>query len=388
MALRVIILVGVTYAVGSFLFSSRTAGVAFPLLLWFGLAVQENDRSIQPTTQPGGAKPLQDTRSPTPAPASGRFLALYQRGPGRAPSYPPIEPARLAFLESTLTNLDSLIRAEYQKEVLGAAPALNTDIALPLPKTHIIIHLPKTGAIPSYFIDIAHATTGGTTWGLLARRNEDLYRFKQFWYHIAKTDLPFLPRYLNGTLFGHFRYGTHLFYPNTTYSYITMLRNPVERVLSHYYYHLTEPKDPNHALAKSMSLEQWINASKNAHNRQVQFIAGLVYEEPTQETLSIAKHHIRRFGFVGITERFDDTIVLLKHYLGWTKLKYFIRKQTREKPGKDKIEPRVLDLIRQHNSLDMELYAVAVEMFNEQVAAMKRRGIDIEKEFADYKAHK
>lgn len=230
--------------------------------------------------------------------------------------------------------------------------------------------------------------SGGTTWGLLARRNEDLYKFKQFWYHIAKTDLPFLPRFVNGTVFGHFRYGTHLFFPNSTYSYVTMLRNPVERVLSHYFYHLTEPKDPNHALAKSMTLEQWINASKNAHNRQVQFVAGLVYEEPTRETLAIAKHHLRHFGFVGLTERFDDTIVMLSHYLGWNKLKYFIRKQTREKPGKDKIEPRILELIRERNSLDMELYELAVEMFDRQVALLTSRGIDLEKEFRDYKAHK
>lgn len=229
---------------------------------------------------------------------------------------------------------------------------------------------------------------GGTTWGLLARRNEDLYRFKQFWYHISKADLSFLPRYENGTVFGHFRYGTHLFFPNTTWSYITMLRNPVERVLSHYYYHLTEPKDPNHMLAKSMSLEQWINSSKNAHNRQVQFIAGLVYEEPTRETLEIAKHHLERFGFVGLTERFDDTVVLLKYYLGWTKLKYFVRKQTREKPGKDKIEQRVLDLIRSHNSLDMELYELAVKMFDKQVEFLKAKGVNLDKEFDDYKKHK
>lgn len=215
-----------------------------------------------------------------------------------------------------------------------------------------------------------------------------MYRFKQFWYHIAKSDLPFLPRYTNGTVFGHFRYGTHLFFPNTSYSYVTMLRNPVERVLSHYYYHLTEPKDPNHLLAKSMTLEQWINASKNAHNRQVQFVAGLVYEEPTEETLAIAKHHLRRFGFVGLTERFDDTIVMLKHYLGWTKLKYFVRKQTRQKPGKENIETRVLDLIRDRNRLDMELYELAVEMFNEQIELLKRRGVAVEQEFVDYKQHK
>lgn len=73
-------------------------------------------------------------------------MALFNRGPGRMPAYPPIEADHLARLETTLTNLDSLIRAEYQREIASPPPPPK-EPALPLPKTHIIIHLPKTGAL-------------------------------------------------------------------------------------------------------------------------------------------------------------------------------------------------------------------------------------------------
>ncbi len=36
-----------------------------------------------------------------------------------------------------------------------------------------------------------------------------------------------------------------------------MLREPVNRVLSHYFYHKTEVRDPNHKVASEMSLNEW-----------------------------------------------------------------------------------------------------------------------------------
>lgn len=36
-----------------------------------------------------------------------------------------------------------------------------------------------------------------------------------------------------------------------------MLREPVARVLSHYFYHKTEVRDPNHKVASEMTLDEW-----------------------------------------------------------------------------------------------------------------------------------
>lgn len=88
-----------------------------------------------------------DTPASAKADRSGSHFSLFTRNPGRAPSYPPIAPEHLERLESTLTNLDALIRAEYRSEIEAApSPVAPAEPTLPLPKTHIIIHLPKTGA--------------------------------------------------------------------------------------------------------------------------------------------------------------------------------------------------------------------------------------------------
>lgn len=37
----------------------------------------------------------------------------------------------------------------------------------------------------------------------------------------------------------------------------------------------------------NLSLEAWVNVSKNAHNRMVQFVSGMTSSEPTPETLGM-----------------------------------------------------------------------------------------------------
>jgi len=270
--------------------------------------------------------------------------------------------------------MDRLIEQEYEAmveapESSGPFPRyVNGSFPL-LAKPHIVIHLPKTG---------------GTTWGILARRNEDLYRFRQFWYFIQRNELPYISRCKQGTLFGHFRYGVHFWYPNSTFNYVSMLREPVDRVLSHYFYHKTEPRDPGHRLALEMSLEEWINKSKNAHNRMTAFLSGMVYQEQNEHTLDLAKAHLERFGFVGLTEKFDQSVVMMKYFLGWKRLRYFVRKQTREKPHRHDIPESTIALIREYNKYDVELYDLAKELFDKQLTALETSGVDLQKEVDDY----
>lgn len=75
-------------------------------------------------------------------------LGPFHRIVGRSPSYPPIDPQHLQFLEDTHAHLDSLIIDEYRAErERGAELEVAPVTTLPLPKTHIIIHLPKTGTV-------------------------------------------------------------------------------------------------------------------------------------------------------------------------------------------------------------------------------------------------
>ncbi len=99
--------------------------------------------------------------------------------------------------------------------------------------------------------------------------------------------------------------------------------------------------------------------------------------------------HLQRFGFVGLTERFDESIVMMKHFLGWRKLRYFVRKQTRDRPSMDKVDPASLQLIRECNKFDLELYEFAQELFQRQIDELQARaGISIAQEYDDFKNNK
>jgi len=214
-----------------------------------------------------------------------------------------------------------------------------------LERPFIFIHLPKTG---------------GTTLSIIARRNEKPWSFKQFWNFIKRTDVPTLAQYRTGTIYGHFGYGAHLLFKNKTKAtYITFMRDPIDRVISHYYYHKTERNDPNYEFASKHTLEEWVQLSKHAINKQTQLISGLVTHPANNYSLEIAIQHLNNFGFIGLTEKFDESLFLMKYYLGWDLLTYVTRKQTRMKPKTSEIPKNTIELIKKANWMDIILYDLA-----------------------------
>ncbi len=121
---------------------------------------------------------------------------------------------------------------------------------------------------------------------------------------------------------GPFWFGFHP-YLSGPWKYATMLRDPVERTVS-LYAHLVEHEFPQPLPYNGMSLHEFATNPpfREVDNDQTRRIAG---EEPplggcTPAMLERAKQNLRRrFRVVGITERFDETLMLLKHAFGWTK---------------------------------------------------------------------
>jgi hypothetical protein len=82
--------------------------------------------------------------------------------------------------------------------------------------------------------------------------------------------------------------------------------------------------------------------------------------------LEIAKRNIEEsFAVVGLTERFDETLILLHETFGWSRLHYVSAnvapRQAVELPDD------VRNLIEEHNQLDIELYRHAGERFDEAI---------------------
>ena len=104
----------------------------------------------------------------------------------------------------------------------------------------------------------------------------------------------------------------------------------------------------------------------------------------SKQTLETAKKNLREhFSVVGLTEKFDETLLLLKSAFGWDKLFYAKQNVSRDKTGKCLLAENNHDLIRKLNEYDLELYEYAVSLFNEQAA---KQGPSFADEVREFKA--
>jgi hypothetical protein len=94
--------------------------------------------------------------------------------------------------------------------------------------------------------------------------------------------------------------------------------------------------------------------------------------EHEAEILALAKKNLQEaFTVVGLTERFDETLLLLKNAFYWRNVFYVKLNVTRSRPQSDEISPETRCAIHEHNQLDLELYHYAQELFAEQ---LRRQG--------------
>jgi hypothetical protein len=92
------------------------------------------------------------------------------------------------------------------------------------------------------------------------------------------------------------------------------------------------------------------------------------FEPCPPEMLEVAKANLREhFAVVGVTKRFDETMMLLKRAFGWGTPLYLRRNIGKKRPKVESYSQRVLDTITRFNQLDLELYELANEMMEAQV---------------------
>ena len=164
---------------------------------------------------------------------------------------------------------------------------------------------------------------------------------------------------------GHFWFGLHE-HVTRPCRYVTLLRDPVERVVSLYYYAKLE---------ETMSLEAFARKPpfREVDNDQTRRIAGVdpPVGECTQATLDLARENLRRhFDVVGTTERMDETLAQLKVKLGWNReVVSFPRNVNTERPKSSSLTPGAVAAIRARNELDYELWRYASELLDAGISA-------------------
>ncbi len=148
---------------------------------------------------------------------------------------------------------------------------------------------------------------------------------------------------------------------------VTMLRSPVDRVVSIYYYW----RRRGYPSAQGKTLEEFANSGHvQVENDQTRRLAGEVDGAVDETMLETAKRALRdRFACFGLHERFDESVLLMQKTFGWGSVHYRVMNATPGRVPVSSIAPAILSQIGKRNELDCELYAFARALFEERLAA-------------------
>ena len=165
---------------------------------------------------------------------------------------------------------------------------------------------------------------------------------------------------------------------------ITLLRDPVERAISHYHHFRRAESDPSHPLAMHSTLKEWVGTQglvemDNGQTRRLAGAMSLPFGQVTQQTLQRAKANLARFAVVGLTERFEESQILLRHEFNWPLYRYPEQNVGRTRRAETSEEE--VRAIVARNVFDLELYRFAAALMQQATSKF-----DMEREVALLKA--
>ncbi len=170
---------------------------------------------------------------------------------------------------------------------------------------------------------------------------------------------------------GHTLWGAHYFV-EAPFLYVTMLRDPVERVLSSFSYIRSLP---SHFLyeemhASEMSLKKFLTWKKSqfeVENQQTKLLAGVFNTKKacTQDVYKQAVEHLEKYCLVGLTEHFAQSLTMFENILELEHAEVPKSNVTHQRLRRTEIEPDVLEEIHRRNQYDLALYSKAEKLFTE-----------------------
>ena len=183
----------------------------------------------------------------------------------------------------------------------------------------------------------------------------------------AMNGIPLEKRLTARLVWGHLPYGVHLYMPQQC-EYFTILREPIARVVSGYNYIIRTRVHVLHdrLRAEAMSLEEYLEAGIDegqTENSQTRQLSGRQFDALDRNALETAKRNLEACLVVGLTERFEETFVLLRRTVG-LRMPFYV---TRNVSPPRRVSDRAMELARERNELDLELYGFACELFAAQL---------------------
>ncbi|MEL7357713.1 MAG: sulfotransferase family 2 domain-containing protein [Cyanobacteria bacterium J06560_6] len=198
---------------------------------------------------------------------------------------------------------------------------------------------------------------------------------------------------------GHMGFGIHEYLQNE-FKYFVFLRNPVQRVVSHFYEILKQDRYFKQELSSApfetlseMQVEHFEYLASTckpygwSNNLMTRMIAGKEFSSwltgssddvaCDESTLKIAKENLRHCS-IGITERFDESLIVMSRLFGWRNIYYRRENIGYNRLPLSKIPEATLRLIKSKNHLDLQLYAYAEQLFKEQITSFHE--LDLKKD--------
>ena len=232
-------------------------------------------------------------------------------------------------------------------------------------ETVIFLHLPKTAGTTLHRI-LDREYPGSAVFTIGVDAHADIEQF----YELPEAELEQVQ-----LLRGHMPFGLHEHLPQAA-RYFTMLRDPIERVISNYYY---IRRSPEHYLYPTLQATGWDLAAllhsqlpvmlDNGQTRLLSGVWGDVgYGKMDESHLALAQRHLRDyFAVVGLQEQFDSSLLLMQKAFGWRRIEYQKRNVTRNRPAQETLSAETLAAIREANLLDLQLYEYARQLFRRQL---------------------
>lgn len=196
---------------------------------------------------------------------------------------------------------------------------------------------------------------------------------------------------------GHVPYGIDRWLPQGA-RYITMLRDPVEWTISFHSFIRRMPffdQDPDFAVfrgVRKLDLDGFVDflIQTNMSNMQTRALSGVIdllnilppYAPLGPEALGTAKGKLsRNFECIGVVERFDESLLIMKRKLGWGRVYYRRLNVTEGRRQRTEVPPSTMARLVECNRYDTELYQEACRLLSAEIEA---GGDDFAKELRRY----
>ena len=207
----------------------------------------------------------------------------------------------------------------------------------------VSLHIPKTGGTSLHNVLSQRFGNGfNTAYGKLAAKSA-----------IIKNDNHTISCIHGHSIMNEYE---HLIASVKNQQWITFLRDPLEGAISLYYFtRKSLNKNPSKPLFEDRGLDAWLLNTEKARWPFPHGYPNNRYSSAIRRTTK----SIEQFDFVGVTERFDESMRCMFSLFGWDNLSY----KTRNKGlyTTPHIDPEIVARFKVNNSKDYTLYNLATK---------------------------